>query len=107
MHLFEEVSGRQRPRLRMPSMLAGVAKRARVLHLDPALSGKRADRTSAQEELGYRPTSIRKAIHDAYADFARRGLVPRAPTMSVPAALEETHAAAKNREERAREVGVA
>ena len=37
---------------------------------------RRADITKAKTELGYAPTSIRAAIHDAYADFARRGLVP-------------------------------
>ena len=42
-------------------------------------SERRADTTKARIELGYQPTSIRRAIHDAYADFARRGLVPARP----------------------------
>lgn len=42
---------------------------------------RRADITKARVELGYTPTDLRTAIHDAYADFARRGLVPGGPTM--------------------------
>ena len=46
-------------------------------------SERRADTTKAQVELGYKPTGIRKAIHQAYADFARRGLVPARPGTAV------------------------
>lgn len=93
--IFEEVSGRPRPRLRIPGpMMSGIAH-ASSLVLDtfapnaprrftPAAvrflrSERRADNTKAQVELGYQPTSIRRAIHEAYADFARRGLVPARP----------------------------
>lgn len=103
MDLFEEVSGQPRPTLKMqPSLMAGLARvssrLAGVLKRDePRLTPGavrilreelRADLSRAKEELGYRPTSIRAAIHDAYVDFARRGLVPRAPSMSVPDSLD-------------------
>ena len=38
--------------------------------------GRRADTTKARTELGFMPTPLREAIREAYADFARRGLVP-------------------------------
>jgi hypothetical protein len=41
---------------------------------------RHADIQKAKTELGYVPTSTRAAIHEAYADFARRGLVPAGPT---------------------------
>jgi hypothetical protein len=48
---------------------------------------RHADTSKAQRELGYRPGSIRAAVHAAYADFARRGLVTsRAGTVSTSAA---------------------
>jgi degradative hydroxymethylglutaryl-CoA reductase len=95
MDIFEEVSGRPRPRLRIPGpVMSGIAA-ASSLVLDtfapnaprrftPAAirflrSERRADTTKAQVELGYQPTGIRRAIHEAYADFARRGLVPARP----------------------------
>lgn len=92
MDVFEEVSGKRRPRLRLPvPVMAGIAEvssfvltrffpkvpqrftpgAVRILNMQ-----RRADITKAKTELGYRPTSIRTAIQEAYADFARRGLVP-------------------------------
>jgi nucleoside-diphosphate-sugar epimerase len=92
MEIFEEVSGRPRPRLRLdPRLMAGVAEvtsavmgtlrpeafqrltpaAVRILRLE-----RHTDTTKAKAELGFRPSSIRRAIHEAYADFARRGLVP-------------------------------
>jgi len=92
MAIFERVTGRARPRLRLPSglMLAvAVAVAAVARRLAPRSeprftpgavrllrSRRRADITKARTELGYQPTSIEDAIRDAYADFVRRGLAP-------------------------------
>ena len=92
MDIFEEVTGRPRPRLRLPGgVMAGVAQVStffmstffpdRPQRFTPAAvrllrMERKANTTKAQTELGYAPTDIRTAIHDAYADFARRGLVP-------------------------------
>ncbi len=109
MEIFEEVSGRPRPKLRLPGpVMAGVAEVATVVfdrfmpnvprRFTPAavriLSKRRhADTSKAQRELGYRPTSIRAAIHEAYADFARRGLVPARPgTVGTPVVTTEPSA---------------
>jgi hypothetical protein len=59
-------------------------------------SERRADTTKAQVELGYKPTGIRRAIHEAYADFARRGLVPaRAGTAALAEAEPKRGAPAR------------
>jgi nucleoside-diphosphate-sugar epimerase len=95
MDIFEEVTGRPRPRLRIPGpVMQGIAAVSQVVldtfapntprRFTPAAvrilrMERRADTTKARVELGYEPTSIRKAIHEAYADFARRGLVPARP----------------------------
>jgi hydroxymethylglutaryl-CoA reductase len=95
MDIFEEVTGRPRPRLRIPGpVMQGIAAVSQVAldtfapstprRFTPAAirilrAQRRADTTKAQVELGYEPTSIRTAIHEAYADFARRGLVPARP----------------------------
>jgi nucleoside-diphosphate-sugar epimerase len=92
MALFEEVTGRRRPRLRLPPpLMAGLAELASFVttrlrpHAPQRFTpgavrllrmGRRADITKAQRELGFTPTSVREAIVAAYADFARRGLVP-------------------------------
>jgi len=102
MAIFEEVSGRPRPRLRLPpSVMAGLAELSSRLpkSLMPSLGrrftpgavrllrmNRRADISKARNDLGYEPTSARKAIHDAYADFARRGLVPAAATARMRSA---------------------
>ncbi len=39
---------------------------------------RHADTTKAQEELGYRPSSIRDAVRDAFVFFARQGKLPDA-----------------------------
>jgi nucleoside-diphosphate-sugar epimerase len=91
MDIFEDVSGKPRPKLRLPApVMAGVAEvssyvltkffpkvpqrftpgAVRILRMQ-----RHADLTKAKTELGYAPTSVRSAIEEAYADFARRGLV--------------------------------
>ncbi len=92
MDVFEEVTGRPRPRLRLPGpLMSGIAAvSSRVLdafapsvpqRFTPAAvrflrSSRRADTTKARVELGYRPTRVRDAVREAHEDFARRGLVP-------------------------------
>jgi nucleoside-diphosphate-sugar epimerase len=90
--VFEEVTGRPRPKLKLPvGVMAGVAEVTSFFYntfspetpqrFTPAAvrilrQQRRADIGKARTELGFEPTSIRKAVHEAYADFARRGLVP-------------------------------
>lgn len=122
MDIFEEVSGRQRPRLRLPGpLMAGIAEvtsfvmtnffpnvpqrftpgAVRILRMQ-----RHADITKAKTELGYQPTSIRAAIHEAYADFARRGLVPQSPTQESAGARSASREAAPT-SRKANEKGVA
>jgi degradative hydroxymethylglutaryl-CoA reductase len=121
MDIFEEVTGRPRPRVRLPApVMAGVAEVSSFVmnrffpnvpqRFTPAavriLSKRRhADTSKAQRELGYRPTSIRTAVHEAYADFARRGLVPaRAGTVGAVASASEHARAESKPHEGSREV---
>jgi nucleoside-diphosphate-sugar epimerase len=92
MEIFEEVSGRPRPRIRIdPRVLGAMAEVSSAFNntfrpsapqrFTPAAvrlltQQRHTDITKAKTELGYAPTSIRRAVHEAYADFARRGLVP-------------------------------
>ena len=98
MALFEEVSGRRRPSIKLPpALMAGFAEvssrflntffpKARQRFTPGAVrilrQQRKADLSKARDELGYSPTSVRRAVHDAYADFARRGLVPAGPTLA-------------------------
>ncbi|MBK6846574.1 MAG: NAD-dependent epimerase/dehydratase family protein [Proteobacteria bacterium] len=93
---FEQVTGRRRPRLRLPpALMAGIAE-----VMTPVLSRLRphapqrltpgavrilrmqrhADCSKARQELGYEPTDIVDAIREAYEDFVRRGLIERPRT---------------------------
>ncbi|MGE0784652.1 MAG: hydroxymethylglutaryl-CoA reductase, degradative [Sandaracinaceae bacterium] len=101
MEIYEEVTGRPRPKLRLPgAVMAPISEVSSFVlsNFFPAApqrltpyavatlrKRRRADTTKAQRELGYRPTSIRKAIHAAHADFARRGLVPSRPGTTAEA----------------------
>jgi nucleoside-diphosphate-sugar epimerase len=92
MAIFERVTGRSRPRLRLPSgLMLGLAvavdavARRLAPHAEPRFtpgavrllrSERRADITRARTELGYQPTSIEAAIREAYDDFVRRGKAP-------------------------------
>jgi nucleoside-diphosphate-sugar epimerase len=91
--IYEEVTGRPRPKLRVPGpLMAGLAAATdsvlnrvapgaprrfsaaavRFLRLE-----RRADCRKAKNELGYQPTSIVEAIREAYAFFCHRGLIAR------------------------------
>ncbi|HBQ17324.1 MAG: hydroxymethylglutaryl-CoA reductase, degradative [Sandaracinaceae bacterium] len=113
MGIFEEVSGHPRPKIRLPaSVMAPVAEVSSFVlgnffpgksqRLTPAAvkildQRRRASFERARRELGYEPTGIRQAVHEAYADFARRGFVPaREGTTEAPVTerTEETRARA-------------
>lgn len=89
MEIYEAVTGRARPRLRLPaSVMMGIAHVTsavmnRVAPNAPQrftpgavrilTMGRRADITKAKSELGFRPTSIRQAIEEQYGFFVRQG----------------------------------
>jgi nucleoside-diphosphate-sugar epimerase len=89
--MFEEVTGRPRPRLRLSASAMSVIARAteplvtRFLpperhRLTPAAVHilqlhRRADTSKAQSELGYRPTRLRDAVQEAYEWFVERGAI--------------------------------
>ena len=91
MDIYEVVTGRRRPRLRLPApamlglahvvtfALKRVAPRVEQRFTPGAVRlltmARRADNTKARRELGYQPTSIRDAIADQYAFFVRQGWV--------------------------------
>ncbi len=91
MQIFADVTGKPLPRFALPAPLMQglfevinpVAQRVapklaevltpggmKILHLR-----RRADSSKAQRELGFQPTSIRKAIEEAYEFFVRRGAI--------------------------------
>ena len=81
--LFEEVSGVPRPRRRFPTRLMLVFAEVASFYLSRVHPGfpqrftpgairllrkcRHADISKAKRELGYRPTDIRAAVHEAYA----------------------------------------
>ena len=89
--LFGEVTGKPKPRLRLPPpVMAAIAEVAdktwfrafpnQPRRFTPAavrlLSMKRrANHGKARAELGYQPTPLKDAIRDAYEDFVRRGVI--------------------------------
>jgi nucleoside-diphosphate-sugar epimerase len=91
MDIFARVTGRPRPRLRLPApLMAGVAEVGELIlgrffprlprRFTPAAvrllrMQRRADCSKAKTELGYRPTPISDAVRAAYEDFVRRGLI--------------------------------
>jgi 3beta-hydroxysteroid-4beta-carboxylate 3-dehydrogenase (decarboxylating) len=94
MTIYERVTGRRRPRLRLPgaamaalARAVDVALRCVAPDVEPRFTPgavrilrmhRRADITKARTELGYQPTSVEAAVREAHADFARRGLLERA-----------------------------
>jgi nucleoside-diphosphate-sugar epimerase len=83
MAIYEGVTGRRRPRLRLPGpvmsglMAPSVEPRftpgaVRILRMH-----RRADITKARTELGFQPGSIEDAVREAHADFVRRGRLDR------------------------------
>ena len=91
MGLFEAVTGRPRPRLRLP---AGVMKviahgvtavksmffpnaphRFTPMAVHVLSSRRHAVNTKAREELGYQPSNMRDAIRDAFEFFKREGRI--------------------------------
>jgi nucleoside-diphosphate-sugar epimerase/phytoene/squalene synthetase len=105
MDIFEEATGRPRPRFRVPMPLMKTMAQVSTFVLStffpqvpqrftPAAvrllnMQRKADTSKAQRELGYKPTEIRSAIHEAYAHFARRGLAPAGPSLSAKAGQVE------------------
>jgi 3beta-hydroxysteroid-4beta-carboxylate 3-dehydrogenase (decarboxylating) len=93
MMIYEEVTGRRRPRLRLPPpLMAGIARVVDAVvtriapHVEPRFTsgavrilrmGRRADISKARTQLGFEPTSIEDAVREAYDDFVRRGLLRR------------------------------
>jgi nucleoside-diphosphate-sugar epimerase len=91
MEIYETLTGRTRPRLRLPGpLMLGIAHvtsfvmtrlapdrpqrftpgAVRILRM-----GRRANIAKARTELGYQPTSIRQAIEEQYAFFIRQGWI--------------------------------
>ncbi len=91
MDIYEEVTGRRRPRLRLPpALMLGAAHAATfaLSRLAPRMEQRftpgavrlltmqrRADTTKARRELGFHPTPLRDAIAEQYAFFVRQGWV--------------------------------
>lgn len=88
---WAEITGQPRPRLKLPAPLMGAVASV----LSPLLTRfapsfpqrltpgavrilqlrRHADLTKAKTELGYQPTSVRRACEEAYEFFARRGAI--------------------------------
>jgi nucleoside-diphosphate-sugar epimerase len=91
MEMYEAVTGRRRPRVRLPAtamlgvahvasaVLRRVAPRVEQRFTPGAVRlltmARRADCSKARRELGYQPTSIRDAIAEQYAFFVREGFI--------------------------------
>jgi len=93
MAVYEDVTGRRRPRLRLPGpVMTGLAEAVNffVMRFAPDVEPRftpgavrilrmhrRADITKARTELGYQPSSVEDAVREAYEDFVRRGKLGR------------------------------
>ena len=103
MAMFEEVTGKKRPPVRMPpAAMSAVAHLVNPFvtrwvpperhRLTPAAVHilrleRRADIGKAQRELGYQPTPIAAAVRDAYEFFRERGMI-RNGARTAPARSE-------------------
>lgn len=91
MALMEDVTGRKRPRVRLPAPLMGAIAQlthglqsrlfpdkpqrftpgaVRILQMH-----RHADVSKAKNELGYTPTPVVEALQEAHQDFIRRGII--------------------------------
>ncbi len=99
MDIYAEVTGRPRPPRLPPALMASIASvwdpvARRIFprlpeRLTPAAvrflrMQRRADCTKAKRELGYHPTSIARAVAEAYECFRRRGLITGSPRSRPP-----------------------
>jgi nucleoside-diphosphate-sugar epimerase len=91
--IYEEVTGRPRPKLRLPGpLMAGLAtatdfvlnrlapnapRRFSAAAVHFLRMQRRADCSKAKNELGYQPTSLVAAVREAYEFFCRRGQIER------------------------------
>ena len=91
MAMLEQITGRRRPRLRLPpALMAAIASvaspvmsamaPAKPQRLTPGAvrllrMNRRAECAKAKQELGYRPSSIESALRDAHAWFAATGAI--------------------------------
>jgi nucleoside-diphosphate-sugar epimerase len=94
MSICEDVTGRKRPRMRLPApLMAGISEvtsrfkntffpnapqrftpaAVRFLRMQ-----RKADCSKAKRELGYQPTTIAQAVREAYDCFVRRGVIATA-----------------------------
>jgi nucleoside-diphosphate-sugar epimerase len=91
MGVFERVTGRRRPRLRLPApVMAVIAEVTQVVQsalfpsspqrLTPGAvrilrMHRRADNSKARNELGFAPTSVEDAVREQYEFFISQGLI--------------------------------
>ena len=110
MAIFERVTGRRRPRLRLPpALMLGLAHVGSFVmtnlfpkapqRFTPAAvrilqMRRRADTSRARRELGYEPTSIEDAVREAYEHFVERGEI-RSPAAPVRPKAGPHHAESK------------
>ena len=119
--LYEEVSGVPRPRRRIPTRLMLVFAEIASFYLSRVHPGfpqrftpgairllrkcRHADISKAKRELGYRPTGIRAAVHEAYAFHYGRNAMTN-PHAKRPREDAASHRVAREEGEPAPEQGM-
>jgi nucleoside-diphosphate-sugar epimerase len=94
MRMFGEISGQDRTPIRLPSSLVktltkpyyrlasrffpDMPQRLTPGAIEILSMNRKADTGKAQRELGYRPTSVRDAVREAYEFFVAQGKIPGA-----------------------------